>query len=144
MTYQLIQRHKQDCRTPDELFIQLDNEFAFDFDPCPINPSFDGLNVDWGMRTYVNPPYSKIPAWLEKAKEELENGNSHIIVFLLPGDTSTKWFHNYILGKAEIRFIKGRLRFTNNKPAPFASMIVIFAHNGSITQQKKRSSSIRN
>jgi len=126
MTFQLIQRHKQDCRTPKEIYDSLDKEFGFDFDPCPINPKFDGLEVDWKERTYVNPPYGKIPLWLEKAYSEIEKGNCKLIVFLLPVDTSTKWFHNYILGKAEIRFIKGRLRFTENKPAPFASMIVIF------------------
>lgn len=123
-----MQRHKQDCRTPKEVYNQLDKEFKFDFDPCPINPKFDGLNVEWRKRVYVNPPYNKIPNWLQKAHSQMTKGNSEIVVFLLPVDTSTKWFHNYILGQAEIRFIKGRLRFTENKPAPFASMIVIFRH----------------
>ena len=31
------------------------------FDPCPLkdNPEIDGLNIEWGEKTYVNPPYSK-------------------------------------------------------------------------------------
>jgi phage N-6-adenine-methyltransferase len=126
MTFQLIQRHKQDCKTPKEVYEQLDKEFKFDFDPCPVNPNFDGLEIEWKKRVYVNPPYGNIPNWLQKAHSQMAKGNSEIIVFLLPVDTSTKWFHNYIFGQAEIRFIKGRLKFTQNKPAPFASMIVIF------------------
>jgi len=127
MTFQLLQRHKQDCRTPKEVYDSLDKEFKFNFDPCPIDPKFNGLEVDWKENTYVNPPYGKLLIWLEKAKQEMDKGNCKVIVFLLPVDTSTRWFHNYIYGKAEeIRFIKGRLRFTDNKPAPFASMIVIF------------------
>ena len=126
MTFQLIQRHKQDCKTPNEVLNSLYGEFGTLFDPCPINSDYDGLNRNWVDPAYVNPPYGKIPIWLEKAKEEMKKGNCKTIIFLLPVDTSTRWFHNYILGKAEIRFIKGRLRFTNNKPAPFASMICIF------------------
>lgn len=46
---------------------------------------------------------------------------------LIPARTDTRWFHDYIYGKAEIRFIKGRLKFGNAKQsAPFPSMIVIF------------------
>ena len=46
---------------------------------------------------------------------------------LLPARTDTKWFHDYIYGKAEIRFIKGRLKFGDAKnSAPFPAMVVIF------------------
>lgn len=49
------------------------------------------------------------------------------VVMLLPARTDTKWFHEYIYNKAEIRFIKGRLKFGNSKnAAPFPSMIVVF------------------
>lgn len=40
--------HKDDWATPSELYNQLDKEFNFDFDPCPINPTFDGLSIEWG------------------------------------------------------------------------------------------------
>ena len=126
MTFQLLQAHKQDCKTPHELYRQLNEEFNFTFDPCPLNPEFNGLNIDWYGRVFVNPPYNNIPKWLEKAHRELEKGNCEVVVFLLPVDTSTRWFHDYIIGQAEIRFIKGRLRFYNDRPAPFASMVVIF------------------
>lgn len=46
---------------------------------------------------------------------------------LLPARADTKWFHQYIYGKAELRFIKGRLKFGGSvNPAPFPSMVAIF------------------
>lgn len=37
-----------DWQTPKAVYQILDAEFNFDFDPCPVNPSFDGLAVSWG------------------------------------------------------------------------------------------------
>ncbi len=115
-------------RTPDGFYKQLDSEFHFDFDPCPPNPSFDGLKIRWGVSNYVNPPYGKeIRNWLIKALvEKITNHSS--TVFLLPAYKDVKWFHEIVLPNAsEIRFIKGRLTFDgNNNTAPFASMIVVF------------------
>jgi len=120
----------QTGRTPDDLYNILDNEFHFDFDPCPINPKFDGLKlIKWGKSNYCNPPYNNQKAWVEKAyNESLKN---KICVLLLPARTDTKLFHNFIFKKAhEIRFIKGRLRFKQyTNSAPFPSMIVIFKND---------------
>jgi len=118
-------------KTPQAFYKQLDNEFHFDFDPCPLNPKFetDGLNITWGKRCYINPPYGKaIKHWLNKALLEIQNGNTEVAVFLLPSYTDVKWFHEIVLPFAyEIRFIKGRLQFgEHNNTAPFASMIAIF------------------
>ena len=53
-----------------------------------------------------------------------------VVVMLLPARTDTKWFHDYIYGKAEIRFVRGRLRFGGAaNPAPFPSMVVVFRGN---------------
>lgn len=43
----------------------------------------------------------------------------------------TAYFHDYIYGKAEIRFLRGRLHFEDEdgnrfSPAPFPSMVVIY------------------
>ena len=119
----------QTGKTPDDLYKILDNEFHFNFDPCPINPKFDGLIVDWKKSNYCNPPYNNQKAWVEKAyNESLKN---KICVMLLPARTDTKLFHDFIFKKAyEIRFIKGRLRFKQYKnSAPFPSMIVIFKND---------------
>ena len=58
------------------------------------------------------------------------------MVMLLPARTDTKWFHDFIMDKAEIRFIRGRLKFGNStNSAPFPSMIVIYY--GSINKNKE-------
>lgn len=64
----------------------------------------------------------KIGEWVKKASE-----SNATTVLLIPARTDTKWFHEYIYNKAEIRFIKGRLKFGNSKnSAPFPSMIIVF------------------
>lgn len=112
--------------TPPELYAELDREFHFDFDPCPSNPTFDGLNIAWGKSNYVNPPYGRqIGGWLAKGVIEWNKGKT--VVFLIPSRTDTKWWHDYVMKADEIRFIKGRLKFSNHKnSAPFPSAIVIF------------------
>ena len=88
----------------------------------------NGLNRPWTNPTYVNPPYNRmIRLWLEKVFEEENKGITS--VFLLPARTDTQWFHDYVYNKpkVELRFIRGRLRFSNStNSAPFPSMIVIF------------------
>ncbi len=110
--------------TPPDFYKKLDDEFHFDFDPCPINPTFDGLNVKWGGCNYMNPPYGReIGKWVKKASE------SPLTVCLLPARTDTRWFHDYIYNKpnVEIRLLKGRLKFGNaTNSAPFPSMVVVF------------------
>jgi len=94
------------------------------FDPCPLNPSpsFDGLAVEWGERTFVNPPYSNPAPWVEKAIAE--SGGGKTVVMLLRVDTSTRWFAKLIEADAEILWFSKRLRFTD-KPANFPSMLVV-------------------
>ncbi len=115
-------------KTPKNLYDKLDQEFHFDFDPCPSNPTFDAFSLpQWGNSNYVNPPYGKeIRRWILRAI--IERLHNRTTVFLLPAYTDVKWFHELILPQAsEIRFIKGRLHFNESKdPAPFASMIVVF------------------
>jgi hypothetical protein len=62
--------------------------------------------------------------WLAKAIEESKQGKR--VVMLLRGDTSTAWFHELVLGKAEIRFVRGRIHFNNAKPAPFPSIVAVY------------------
>jgi site-specific DNA-methyltransferase (adenine-specific) len=113
-------------KTPRHVYEQLDAEFAFDFDPCPPLPEFDGLNVNWGKSNFVNPPYGNVIAlWLAKARQEQANGKGS--VFLIPSRTDTRWWHDHVMQADEIRFIKGRLKFDDQKnPAPFPSAVVVF------------------
>jgi site-specific DNA-methyltransferase (adenine-specific) len=114
--------------TPQAVYDQLNAEFHFDLDPCPLNGSQDGLArlfTEWrGKRVFVNPPYTRagFRQWLERGRE------ADLAVFLIPARTDTSWFHDLVLPYAsEIRFIQGRLKFGNaTSPAPFPSMIVVF------------------
>ena len=89
-----------------------------------------------GGAVFCNPPYSRRTkgnpgqeAWIKKAAEEGQRPGA-VVVMLIPARTDTLAFHKYIYHKAEIRFIKGRLRFRVNgqtgDAAPFPSMVVIF------------------
>jgi site-specific DNA-methyltransferase (adenine-specific) len=63
---------------------------------------------------------------VEKSYREAQKPNT-TVVMLLPARTGNGWFHDYILDKAEIRFIRGRVQFGESKQnAPFDSMIVIW------------------
>ena len=121
--------------TPWELFRQLDAEFHFD--PCSTHENAkcadhftkaeDGLLQDWGgKRVFCNPPYGReLPKWIRKAHDEAEKGA--LVVMLIPARTDTRAFHDYIYHNAEIRFIRGRIKFGDAKAsAPFPSMLVIF------------------
>lgn len=123
--------------TPQDLFNELDREFHFTLDVASTHENTkcekhytaeeDGLSQEWSGVVWCNPPYGKqVKKWIKKAYEEFAK-HKNTIVMLLPARTDTLWFHNYILGKAEVRFIKGRLRFNNvSTDAPFPNMIVIY------------------
>jgi site-specific DNA-methyltransferase (adenine-specific) len=77
---------------------------------------------------FCNPPYGReLPKWIEKCASESKHAK---VVMLIPARTDTKAFHKFIYHKAEIRFIKGRLKFLvdgiEGAAAPFPSMVVIF------------------
>ncbi len=121
--------------TPDYLKEQIIEEFGEYFDPCPVNPKFDGLSIIWptDRPVYVNPPYTRghISKWVEKSYEAFVNGSQ--VILLIPAYTDTKYFHNYIykIPGVEIRFIEGRIKFKGyNKRSSFPSMLVIF--NGGV------------
>jgi len=94
------------------------------FDPCPLNPNptINGLEIDWGNRTYCNPPYSEPHKWVKKAIKEANKGK--LIVLLLRVDTSTKWFRELVEAKAEFLYFGRRIKFNGRTPY-FASMLVI-------------------
>ena len=117
---------RTDWKTPEYLYKTLDNEFHFDHDPCPVTPTVNGLESDWGNINFANPPYGReISKWIQKGYREYEQGKT--LVFLLPSRTDTAWWHDFVMKATEIRFIRGRLKFDDQKnSAPFPSAIVIF------------------
>jgi len=124
--------------TPQNLFDRLNDEFNFTLDVAAsdklhkceryFTKEQDGLKQSWAReRCYMNPPYGRdIADWVEKANLETQM-DCPIVVALLPVRADTRWFHEHILYNAEIRFIKGRLKFGGFKHgAAFASMICIW------------------
>lgn len=119
--------------TPQDFFDSLNREFHFDLDACALpenakceryfTPEEDGLKQEWNGTVWCNPPYGRqIGKWVEKAYK-----SDCTVVMLLPARTDTRWFHDYIYGKAEIRFVRGRLKFGESENgAPFPSMVVIY------------------
>ena len=140
----------QDWETPKWLFDRLAQEFHFSVDiaasrnnlNCPffctkeglkdffgnlLDPN-DGLTANWTNfqgHIWCNPPYKEVRKWVQKGYEEsLRRAKS---VFLVPARTDTRWFHDFVLGKAQIIWIKGRLNFSGSaNSAPFPSMILIY------------------
>jgi site-specific DNA-methyltransferase (adenine-specific) len=122
--------------TPQDFFDALDAEFHFTLDACAVKenakceayytPEQDGLDQPWTGRVWCNPPYGRnVGQWVKKAHDTASGGG--FVVMLLPARTDTRWFHDYIYGKTEVRFIKGRLKFGScQNAAPFPSMVVIF------------------
>ncbi len=116
---------RQNWKTPKIFYEGLNKEFNFNYDPCPPDYKIDGLTSNWGGRSFVNPPYSDILRWVTKGWLESQKGK--LVVMLIPSRTDTRWWHDYVMKAKEIRFIKGRLKFDDQKnSAPFPSAIVIF------------------
>lgn len=126
--------------TPSEIFQPLDREFNFTLDPCcsiesaqcPVffTEEHNGLAQSWaGHRVFMNPPYGKeIYAWTRKAR--LEQGFGVLTVGLLPASTDLAWWHDDVVGHAEVRYLRGRPRFLTGGPYRasgfFASLVTIW------------------
>jgi site-specific DNA-methyltransferase (adenine-specific) len=133
----LYSSRSEEWPTPQSFFDELNEEFNFTLDPCatPENakcPRFftkveDGLTQDWGTHTvFCNPPYGKnMRKWARKCFDASMRGAT--VVLLAHSRTDTRWFHDWVYGKAELRFVKGRLRFgTGRQSAPFPSLVAVF------------------
>lgn len=133
----VFSRKSDEWETPQAFYNELNKEFNFTLDPCATDNNHkceryftieeNGLNQNWGgERVWCNPPYSEIAKWCEKAFYETKQENT-IVVMLIPSRTDTRYFHDYIYNRTEIRFVKGRLKFGDQTgSAPFPSMVVIF------------------
>ena len=147
MPYQNAKPQTVEWETPPELFERLNRLYGFDLDVCASDSNAkcaryftaadDGLAQAWHGTCWMNPPYGRpLAQWMQKA--ESERRRCRVIVCLVPARTDTKWFHEYVHGKAEIYFIRGRIRFLREglpmQGANFPSMIVVYrAHDSSAT-----------
>lgn len=125
--------------TPWPIVRDLEREFGFfDLDPCAqpatakapkfFTPADDGLSLPWFGKVFMNPPYSMPGAWCKKAHEEVTSGLAELVVALIPASTDTRWFHEWVKERAQIRFVRGRVRFLGWEgtpiPAPKAPSII--------------------
>ena len=135
----------EEWETPQCLFDELNDEFGFTVDVCATfenkkcknfySPVQDGLTRRWDGVCWMNPPYGKkIKHWIARAF--LSSLKGATVVCLVPSRTDSGWWHDYAM-KGEIRFIRGRIKFSNSKwNAPFPSAIVIFRPNKKIDRTK--------
>jgi phage N-6-adenine-methyltransferase len=126
-----------DAPTPQEFWRQLDAEFGFTLDVAASQENTkcaafytledDGLQQPWAGVVWCNPPYSDIGPWIERARLEATAGRA-TTVLLVPSRTDQGWWHDHVAdGKAEVRWIRGRLRFGGRKQsAPFPCCLVIY------------------
>ena len=141
ITQGLMSSNTTEWETPQGFFDKLDAESHFGLDPCAtaenakcaccFTKAQDGLRLTWcGYGpVFVNPPYGRgIGEWIRKSYEVAQQGIT--VVVLIPARTDTRWWHEYVMKAHEIRFVKGRLSFTNagDRPgrAPFPSAVVVF------------------
>lgn len=90
--------------------------------PIPVTVRPGAKNV-----VFCNPPYSRgfVPAFVRKAYDESLKGVTSVL--LIPTRTEQNWFHDIVLPYAEIRFVRGRIKFVGGKTtARQTHMIVIF------------------
>jgi phage N-6-adenine-methyltransferase len=132
-------------RTPPEFFAKLNEEFNFKLDAAALSTSTlvkdnwfgpdhpylwrrDALDNDWtlcaeGGPIWLNPPYGRvIKDWVAKADSESKRGLT--VVCLVPARTDTNWWWDSCIHH-EVRFIKGRIKFSGAGPAPFPSAVVV-------------------
>lgn len=100
------------------------NVFQTFFDPCPPNPTFDGLNIPWKKFNYVNPPFNKKVPWINKALEEQALGNT--TVMLLPHDTRAILYADKILPNCEVLMFRGNFDLDNGKHTRYGMILAIF------------------
>ncbi len=133
----------------------------FDLDPC--SPTLDrkkapvqarvyftgqsaesnGLLLPWFGSVFVNPPYGREQKlWIKKCFDEAITDRASLIIALIPARTDTAAWHNWIVGKADVFLLRGRLKFlaSDNKggeAAPFPSALIVWNANQAIRAAMK-------
>lgn len=133
----LYSSRSEEWATPADFFAALDDEFGFTLDPCATRlnakcrtyytKADNGLVQDWGRHTvFCNPPYGRdIGDWVKKCFLAAKAGAT--VVLLVHARTDTRFFHDWMYGKAELRFVRGRLKFGDcSQSAPFPSLVAIY------------------
>jgi DNA N-6-adenine-methyltransferase Dam len=129
-----MKEEKRYWKTPLDVYQKLDQEFHFDFDPCPfpLPNGYNSLNVEWGQSSYVNPPFRKKDgagygptAWVRKAIEENKTGKR--VVLLLPVQS----YVNLLLeagaelrSAGRVRWLEANTNEASKSPSPICCFIL--------------------
>lgn len=122
----LFSKNSDNWRTP-KIIYEYYMKLGF-YDPCPYESEFDGLQIEWKEKNFVNPPYSQISKWVDKSIEQNKKGKD--VVLLIPARTDTKYFKKLVDYGCRIGFVTGRLHFNNSNSAPFPSCYVYLLGTG--------------
>jgi transcriptional regulator with XRE-family HTH domain len=90
-----------------------------------------GLSTPWsGRLAYVNPPYSAVVTWMERAAAAWQRGETQTIVMLVPTRTDSETYQQRVSREADTLFLSGRIRFESPQglawAAPFSLMLLVW------------------
>ena len=105
------------------------------FDPCPVDPKFDGLQTSWKRDCYINPPYSKPlrGQFVDKAVEQyaggrylwlLNYGNHKDMLKLMQKATAV------VVPYKRIKFVPGIPELGNGESPMYDSLFVLWGNFG--------------
>lgn len=139
----LMSSNKNYWETPNNFFNNLNSKYNFRWDLAASDSNHkcsnyyteeqNSLEQDWTILSgnlFLNPPYGRdLKCWVKKAYESSLYTDSKIVL-LIPARTDTSYWHDYIFDKADVYFIRGRLKFEINgeakDAAPFPSAVVVY------------------
>jgi len=99
----------------EEPFVSLKKEFDFDCDPVPYPrpEGYNGIVEEWGVRSYVNPPFdgphTKFSSWAKKCVLEYQKGKTVVLIYPM-----YSWLRILVEAGVEIRSI-GHVNWRNPK-----------------------------
>jgi len=132
---------KHDWETPTNLYHWADATYGpIDLDAAAnpanakadvyLSETDDALTSSWGSGiAWCNPPYANMmPKFVQRAWDEVSNGDLERAILLIPCRTETKIFQDVVFPNAcEVYFLGKRIKFVGaNDYAPFPACIVIF------------------
>lgn len=143
----LFTSNKEDWETPQDFYDRLNAKYHFEWDlaasddnakcSCYFTRDDNSLEQDWeGLsgNLFLNPPYGReLKLWVKKAATTGLKDKQNLVM-LIPSRTDTSYWHDYIFNHAEIKFLRGRLKFevdgVSGDSAPFPSALVIYKGDG--------------
>jgi len=130
--------------TPNEIFNPLKEEFDLQLDVCSSKLNYkldnhytkedDSMTKNWDVNFWMNPPFGRaIKNWVIKAHDESKKNNV-TGVLILPVRCNTQWWHKYIIDAgAEVRFIKGEVKFVGHKRGLWLPFAIVIFHSSPFT-----------